>query len=169
MKNKKHLALIEIKNYIAIIFVKAYIRCNNIKITSVPSEEGNSVILKFLKRSDKDYVHVDNIKADDYKKMKLTAVIEEDESGFYCRQIKEFPRVLSQGKTQAELLENLKDALKLFFEYEIAQAGKKVSQDNTHNMDEIDKVIKPFKLNKKEEKLVFEIIENMGFKKVMKK
>jgi len=48
------------------------------------------------------------------KKIKLTAIITQGESGLLCGQIKEYPCVLSQGKTVSELILNLKDALKLF-------------------------------------------------------
>jgi predicted RNase H-like HicB family nuclease len=48
--------------------------------------------------------------------MQFTAVIEKSESGWYVGQIEEVPAVLSQGRTIAELKENLADALQLLFE-----------------------------------------------------
>lgn len=48
--------------------------------------------------------------------MKLTAVIEQGESGWLVGQIEEIPAVMSQGKTTIELKENLIDALHLYLE-----------------------------------------------------
>ncbi|MEX0966274.1 MAG: type II toxin-antitoxin system HicB family antitoxin [Bacteroidia bacterium] len=48
--------------------------------------------------------------------MKLTAIIEKSEDGWYVGQLEEFPAALSQGKTIEELKANLKDALKLLME-----------------------------------------------------
>jgi predicted RNase H-like HicB family nuclease len=48
--------------------------------------------------------------------MQFTAVIEKSEAGWYVGQIEEVPAVLSQGRTIAELKENLADALQLLFE-----------------------------------------------------
>ena len=48
--------------------------------------------------------------------MKLTAVIEQGESGWLVGQIEEIPAVMSQGKTTKELKENLIDALHLYLE-----------------------------------------------------
>jgi predicted RNase H-like HicB family nuclease len=52
------------------------------------------------------------------KKMQLTILVEKGDDGWLCGQIKEYPPVISQGKTMSELKENLKDALKLFLEYQ---------------------------------------------------
>lgn len=49
-------------------------------------------------------------------KMKLTAVIEQSEDGWFVGQLEEFPAALSQGKTIQEVKTNLIDALKLLIE-----------------------------------------------------
>lgn len=48
--------------------------------------------------------------------MKLNAIIEKGESGWFVGQIEEIPAVISQGKTIEELKMNLLDALKLYLE-----------------------------------------------------
>jgi predicted RNase H-like HicB family nuclease len=48
--------------------------------------------------------------------MKVTAIIEQSEDGWFVGQIEEFPAALSQGKTIPELKENLLDALHLLME-----------------------------------------------------
>lgn len=48
--------------------------------------------------------------------MKITAIIEKSEDGWYVGQIEEFPEAVSQGKTVKELQENLIDALHLVME-----------------------------------------------------
>jgi predicted RNase H-like HicB family nuclease len=48
--------------------------------------------------------------------MKLTAIIEKSDDGWYVGQIEEVPAALSQGKTIEELMTNLLDALKLLME-----------------------------------------------------
>ena len=48
--------------------------------------------------------------------MKLTAIIEKSDDGWYVGQLEEIPAILSQGKTIKELKENLLDALNLLFE-----------------------------------------------------
>lgn len=48
--------------------------------------------------------------------MKLTAIIEKSDDGWYVGQIEEFPSAISQGKTIDELKENLIDALQLLME-----------------------------------------------------
>lgn len=48
--------------------------------------------------------------------MKLTAIIEEGENGWFVGQIEEIPGVLSQGKSIDELKRNLLDALNLYLE-----------------------------------------------------
>lgn len=45
--------------------------------------------------------------------MKLTALIEKSEDGWFVGQLEEFPEVLSQGKTISEVKSNLQDALHL--------------------------------------------------------
>jgi len=51
-----------------------------------------------------------------YPKMKLTAIIEKSEDGWYVGQIEEFPAAISQGKTIDELKANLLDAFMLLLE-----------------------------------------------------
>ena len=51
------------------------------------------------------------------KKMDYTAIIEKSDDGYYVGQIQEIPEVISQGKTIAELNQNLLDALQLVIEY----------------------------------------------------
>ena len=48
--------------------------------------------------------------------MKVTAIIEQSEDGWFVGQIEEFPAALSQGKTIPELKANLLDALYLLME-----------------------------------------------------
>jgi len=48
--------------------------------------------------------------------MKLTAIIEKSEDGWYVGQIEEFPAAISQGKTIDELKANLLDAFMLLLE-----------------------------------------------------
>lgn len=49
--------------------------------------------------------------------MKLTVVLNQGEDGFLIGQIKEIPEVLTQGETEAEVLENIQDALDLYLEH----------------------------------------------------
>ena len=48
--------------------------------------------------------------------MKLTAIIEKSEDGWYVGQLEELPAVLSQGKTKKELMDNLLDAFHLLLQ-----------------------------------------------------
>ncbi len=48
--------------------------------------------------------------------MKFTAIIEKSDDGWYIGQVEEMPAALSQGKTIAELKENLLDAVRLLLE-----------------------------------------------------
>jgi len=48
--------------------------------------------------------------------MKLTAIIEKSDDGWYVGQIEEIPAAISQGKTIEELKANLIDALNLLME-----------------------------------------------------
>ena len=48
--------------------------------------------------------------------MKLTAIIEQDDQGWYVGQIEEIPAAISQGKTVEEVKANLLDALALLLE-----------------------------------------------------
>ena len=48
--------------------------------------------------------------------MKVTAIIEKSNDGWFVGQIEEMPAALSQGKTIEELKVNLLDALKLLME-----------------------------------------------------
>lgn len=48
--------------------------------------------------------------------MKLTAIIEKSDDGWFVGQIEEIPSAISQGKTIEELKANLVDALNLILE-----------------------------------------------------
>jgi predicted RNase H-like HicB family nuclease len=48
--------------------------------------------------------------------MKLTAIIEKGENGWYVGQLEEIPAVISQGRTIEELKANLLNALQLVLE-----------------------------------------------------
>ncbi len=48
--------------------------------------------------------------------MKLTAIIEKSQDGWYVGQIEEIPAAISQGKSIEEVKRNLIDALKLLLE-----------------------------------------------------
>lgn len=48
--------------------------------------------------------------------MKLTAIIEKSEDGWYVGQVEEMPAAISQGKTMEEVKLNLSDAVKLLIE-----------------------------------------------------
>ncbi len=48
--------------------------------------------------------------------MKMTAIIEKSDDGWYVGQIEEFPAAISQGKTINELKANLIDAFMLLLE-----------------------------------------------------
>jgi predicted RNase H-like HicB family nuclease len=52
------------------------------------------------------------------KKMQLTILVEKGDDGWIVGQLQEFPQVATQGKTISELKDNLKDALKLFLDYQ---------------------------------------------------
>ncbi|MEQ9425041.1 MAG: type II toxin-antitoxin system HicB family antitoxin [Cyclobacteriaceae bacterium] len=56
--------------------------------------------------------------------MKLTAIIEKSDDGWYVGQIEEIPAALSQGKTIEELKTNLIDALQLILETNRVQTEK---------------------------------------------
>ena len=45
--------------------------------------------------------------------MKLTAIIEKSQDGWFVGQIEQIPSAISQGRTMEELRSNLIDALKL--------------------------------------------------------
>lgn len=51
--------------------------------------------------------------------MKLTALIEKSDDGWFVGQLEELPEVLAQGKTIAELKTNLLDALNLLLDSKI--------------------------------------------------
>lgn len=61
------------------------------------------------------------------KQKYFTALIEKSEDGWYVGQLEEMPEVLSQGKTIDELMDNLKDALLLFFETQKEETVKNYS------------------------------------------
>jgi len=47
--------------------------------------------------------------------MQLTAIIERSPDGWLVGQLEELPEVISQGRTQNELLDNLRDAMEQLF------------------------------------------------------
>ena len=66
--------------------------------------------------------------------MKLTAIIEKDDQGWYVGQIEELPAAISQGKSVEEVKTNLLDALRLLLEVnreatEKAYQGKQVIRE----------------------------------------
>jgi predicted RNase H-like HicB family nuclease len=48
--------------------------------------------------------------------IKLTAIIEKSDDGWYVGQVEEMPAAISQGKTIQEVKDNLSDAVKLLME-----------------------------------------------------
>jgi predicted RNase H-like HicB family nuclease len=48
--------------------------------------------------------------------IKLTAIIEKSDDGWYVGQVEEIPAAISQGKTIEEVKDNLSDAVKLLME-----------------------------------------------------
>ena len=64
--------------------------------------------------------------------MKLTAIIEKSDDGWYVGQVEEMPAALSQGKTIEELKANLLDAVNL-----ILQSNKEEIEKNYFNRDVI--------------------------------
>ncbi len=66
--------------------------------------------------------------------MKLTALIEESDDGWFVGQLEELPEVLSQGKTFTELKSNLLDALNLLLDsnrqsVEFENKGKEIIRE----------------------------------------
>ncbi len=66
--------------------------------------------------------------------MKLTALIEKSDDGWFVGQLEELPEVLSQGKTIVELKSNLLDALNLLLDsnrknVEFENKGKEVIRE----------------------------------------
>ena len=48
--------------------------------------------------------------------MRVHVVIEKDEAGYFVAEVPAFPGCLSQGKTQEEALENIKEAIEGWLE-----------------------------------------------------
>ncbi|MBI5194750.1 MAG: type II toxin-antitoxin system HicB family antitoxin [Nitrospirae bacterium] len=48
--------------------------------------------------------------------MKLHAIIEQDEAGYYVAEVPALPGCLSQGKTYEEAIANIKEAIEGWFE-----------------------------------------------------
>lgn len=48
--------------------------------------------------------------------MKYRVIIEKDEDGIYVVQASSLPGCISQGKTRAEAIENIKEAIELYIE-----------------------------------------------------
>lgn len=66
--------------------------------------------------------------------MKLTAIIEKSDDGWFVGQIEEFPAAISQAKSIQELKDNLLDAVRLLLEsnkesIEKEYAGKTVIRE----------------------------------------
>ena len=61
--------------------------------------------------------------------IKLTAIIEKSEDGWYVGQVEEMPAAISQGKTIEEVKNNLADAVTLLMETnrELLEKGRKQS------------------------------------------
>ena len=65
--------------------------------------------------------------------MQLTAIIERSPDGWLVGQLEELPEVLSQGRTQEELMANLRDAMEQLFlankkQAAVDNAGRDVSR-----------------------------------------
>jgi len=65
--------------------------------------------------------------------MQLTAIIERSPDGWFVGQLEELPEVISQGRTQKELMENLRDAMEQLFlankqQAAVDNAGRDVSR-----------------------------------------
>jgi predicted RNase H-like HicB family nuclease len=66
--------------------------------------------------------------------MKLTAIVEKGEQGWFVGQIEEIPAVIAQGTSVADLKSNLIDALNFYFEVqkdtmELEYAGRDVIRE----------------------------------------
>lgn len=48
----------------------------------------------------------------------LTVAITKDNEGFFIGQIIEYPSVISEGESEKELIENIKDVFKMALEYD---------------------------------------------------
>lgn len=48
--------------------------------------------------------------------MKYRVLIEQDEDGVYVAQVPSLPGCISQGRTRAEALDNIKEAIELYIE-----------------------------------------------------
>lgn len=53
----------------------------------------------------------------DIDKTERTIIVQKGESGYLVGQLKEYPTVMSQGKTIDEFSENIKDTLQLYFTF----------------------------------------------------
>ncbi len=49
--------------------------------------------------------------------MTITLIVKKGEDGFLFGKLKEFPAVMSQGKTYKELVENIQEVLELYLDY----------------------------------------------------
>jgi predicted RNase H-like HicB family nuclease len=72
---------------------------------------------------------------------KITIIIEQGENGYLVGQIKDYPAAISQGRTINELLDNLKDALKLVLDDDKADISALFStwKDNSVNARKLRK------------------------------
>ena len=48
--------------------------------------------------------------------MKYRVIIEQDENGVFVAEVPSLPGCISQGKTRAEVLKNIKEAMELYIE-----------------------------------------------------
>ena len=60
--------------------------------------------------------------------MKITISISKGEAGLLIGRVKEFPEVISQGKNQEELIENIQNDLALFLKDVLAACGVKQNE-----------------------------------------
>ncbi len=61
--------------------------------------------------------------------MKLHAVIEQDEAGYYVAEVPALPGCLSQGKTREEAIANIKEAIEGWLE--VMEAERKLDPSRT--------------------------------------
>lgn len=66
--------------------------------------------------------------------MKLTAIVEKSDDGWYVGQVEELPAAISQGRTVEEVKSNLLDAVRLLLEtnrelIEKEYEGKKITRE----------------------------------------
>jgi len=55
-------------------------------------------------------------------------------SGWYVGQLLELPGVISQGRTETELLDNLRDALELYLDFQREQTSREYEGQQFHQL-----------------------------------